>query len=335
MNLKLRPTLLLVCLTSSFLLGCPGALRADEPVYENRTLTSWMEELGSSPSCLDGMGIDKIRLMEEKKRAAEQAIRAMGTEAVPPLLNRLTASFGTPHPDEGQRIIGAFRALGAQARPAIPDLIKLLTPAYEAAHRSLSESDAQLKESQAIAAATVLRIIGEAAIDPLLAALRSKDPQTRFGAAMALENFGRYGTDVLPDLINALEDENKNVRWRAARTIGDLRQMPEISVPALARRVSDDPAVNVRLYAISALNKFGGDAIAALPQLSRAANDADAYVGSEAKEVLGKVKAAADQRVADQRVADQRVADQRVADQRVADQRSADQRSADQKAAGN
>ena len=289
--MKLQLQRLLVCLAcfSSAGLCLAGPLatgekpagvheKPAEPCYEGRTLSSWLEDFAYTGER------DSV-----KRQPAERAIRAMGTKAIPGLVGRLRSATTLEEIDDNWCVIDAFEALGAEARPAIPELIELLAPAYDAAKQSPSEPDGQANDRRSLAAVYALRSIGDDSVPPLVEALRSEHVKIRFGAAMALSYFRRFAEVTLPALITALGDENYSVRWRAARTIGELHSRPDLSVPALARRVSDDPAFAVRLYAMMALKRFGPAAVQAIPALRQAANEKNGSVRSEAKAALEKI----------------------------------------------
>jgi phosphate uptake regulator len=234
----------------------------DEPVYEGRALTSWLQDLaiGRYPDM-------------EKHRNATQAIRAMGSDALPMLTDRLKVG-AIPADEDADSIqdlhtLSALEALGAEARPAIPDLIKLLAPAYDDARRSLSEPGARLGHRKSTAAANALRAMGDVSIPPLIEALKSEKTSLRFGAAVALGNYHRQAKDVVPALVKAIEDRDVDVRWMVCRSLGVLRAMPELVVPALTKRMHDDPKESVRWYATYALAKFDTKAIHKTPLESK------------------------------------------------------------------
>lgn len=281
MMARLRSFLLLF-----FLVVCQQTLRADEPAYQERTVSSWLQDfaIGRFPDM-------------EKHRAAVRAIRVIGAEALPVLTEELRATSSTSDFAQDIHIVSAFRALGAEARPAIPTLIELLAPAYDAARESLSETDAQLKDRKSGTAALALQAIGQESVSPLIEALDAEEIKIRFGAAMALEYFPRQAKDTVPALIKALNDKDCDVRWRAARSIGTLRAMPKLSVPALVKRLRDDPAANVRCYAIMALGKFGRKAEASAPALRMATSDPDSAIRDYARKALEKVEPSRSQKV--------------------------------------
>lgn len=258
------------------------SLHADEPMCQGRTVSSWLQDFayGQFPDM-------------DKHRAAERAIRSIGADAIPVLTERLKVSSASLDQVQDMHTVSAFDALGTQARPAIPVLVELLAPAYDAARESPSEPNAQLTSRKTVSAALALQAIGQASVGPLINALTAEDVKIRFGAAMAMEYFPRSEEDVVPALVKTLEDKDCDVRWRAARSIGTLHAMPELSVPALAERLRNDPATNVRCYAIFALAKFGDKAEASVPDLTRAAADSDSVIRSYARDALKAIDPAA------------------------------------------
>jgi HEAT repeat protein len=279
---------LLLCLASSFLVVWQQTLRADEPAYQERTVSSWLQDFAT------GRYPDM-----EKHRIAVQAIRAIGADALPVLTERLRSTSSSLDRVQDGHTVSAFQAIGAEARPAIPVLIELLAPAYDAARESLSEPNAELNHRKSEAAAHALQAIGQDSVCPLIKALAAEETNIRFGAAMALAYFPPQAKDTVPALIKALEDNDCDVRWRATRSIGTLRAMPELSVPALAKRLRDDPATNVRCYAIMALGKFGTTAKTSIPDLRKAATDPNGAIRSYAHAALEQVEPAANEKLND------------------------------------
>jgi hypothetical protein len=113
-----------------------AVLRAREPVYQGKTLIAWLQEATQSDA-------DSV---ERDKPAAVNAIRQIGMDALPELLNLVAAkdtklrkfllNFEREHPDiplqlrktEDYHEMAAcgLYVLGPRARPAVPALIKLL-----------------------------------------------------------------------------------------------------------------------------------------------------------------------------------------------------------------
>ncbi|HQU43472.1 MAG TPA: HEAT repeat domain-containing protein [Pirellulales bacterium] len=261
-------------------------LNAAEPVYQGRTLNSWLEDLayGRYPDM-------------EKDRLATEAIRAIGADALPLLIKRFQVP---PHlteemaeqMDDYQALsqsLSALRILGDRASPAIPALIERLAPARRAT--SLSGPLALRLGRRTTFAALALSEIGEKSVAPLIAALSAEEVDTRFGAAMALEYFKKYADRAVPALIKAMADSDKDVRWRAARSLGCQRSLPKLSLPALAKLLREDPEANVRIYAIGAIEKFGSEAEIALADLSAATRDTNSVVRDSARTALAHLQA--------------------------------------------
>lgn len=98
-----------------------------------------------------------------------------------------------------------------------------------------------------------------AAFAELSAALKSEDDHTRWGAAQGLADLG--DKKAVQPLIAALGHPERNTRWKAARALGVLKD--DRAVDALAGAARSDKNKNVRLAAIEALGRIGGDKAAA------------------------------------------------------------------------
>jgi len=97
-------------------------------------------------------------------------------------------------------------------------------------------------------------------IDYSVASLREtlrnhKDPNMRYWAAQSLGKFGEKAGEAVPDLIDALRDEDKMVRMGAGYALGELGAAAGDAVPAL-QEASKDPEQEVRDAAASALKQI-------------------------------------------------------------------------------
>jgi HEAT repeat protein len=101
-------------------------------------------------------------------------------------------------------------------------------------------------------AASTLGRIGEPAVPSLMDAINSENPNLRWRAAIAL---GKMGTPAVDPLIDVLESRNASVRvpvtWALAE-IGDAR-----AVPPLLRVLREDQSECCRVMAGAALLKIG------------------------------------------------------------------------------
>src|ERR1043166_198291 len=198
-----------------------------EPVYEGRRLSVWLEEFNKTGGTRDS------------NRKAREAIRQIGTNAIPILLATLRCEdsrfkltlvawtrklplFRSSFTSAQQRRIRAFLALdalGSAATPAVPELISLL---------------------------------------------KATDYQIRDLSAQALGSIRVPEHLVVPALTNALNDSNLRVRMSIEESLGRIRKAPEMSVPALAAMLgSADVAERQRV--LVALSHFGSDSRSAWP----------------------------------------------------------------------
>jgi HEAT repeat protein len=254
--------------------------RLREPAYHDLPLSAWLARY--SP--------------ERDSPETDEALRAMGTNAIPTLLENLRArdsrlrltvpALGiryTPAEVRHARAQKGFTALGANASNAVPDI----TAIYE---RDLSSSSRH-------AAANALVEIGPAAkgaIPALISSAASTNSEVRAFAVYTLGRMALEPERVNPVLIRALQDPDREVRYDAAFGLGALAFMggdAKCAVPALVQTLKDsygtaraaaamvvpaliealrDPAVFGRVQAASALGQFGtngGAAVAALTEL--------------------------------------------------------------------
>jgi len=213
-----------------------------EPVYEGRPLSSWLYHHVPSSAAIPGYN-------SAGWKKADEAIRHIGTNAIPTLLEMIRAKdrprFVLKLKETAQRLglpqkiyvyaswrheeaEYAFEMLGTNAVSAVPELIRI----YE---RNISAS------SQAC-------------------------------AAQALGHIGRGAQAALPALIRRFTHTNDEVRFRAVSTVMYIGGQPDVVVPALTSALKD-PNIYVRWNALVGLNGFGGVARPAVPEILKMLND--------------------------------------------------------------
>jgi hypothetical protein len=255
--------------------------RAHGPVYQGKPLSVCLENY------FDRDGNETTR---EQERAADLAVQHIGTNALPLLIEMIKAKDSRfksklidllakqrwikihilPAGVLQARAMMAFRALGTTARPAIPDLARLLNDG-ETVARVLSE-------------------IGAESIPVLTNALVHADARVRANAITALGDYPRTPENSTPLkpaeqsaidsatpgiihlLLNRLKDPDADVRGRAAETLGFFAKEPTLSVPALLQLL-DDKDDWPRKLAVGAIGRFRAQAKSALPGLLRALKD--------------------------------------------------------------
>jgi HEAT repeat protein len=118
-----------------------------------------------------------------------------------------------------------------------------------------------------------------------------KDPRSRvrLAAANVIENLGPEARHLGPQLIESLRDRNSFVRWVAARGLGRIGSPPVAGTIEGLGRLTHDPDLSVRAAVSYALEQFGPDAEAAVPDLLREANRGDAEVRQAVLKALGAI----------------------------------------------
>jgi len=266
-----------ICGAIGFLRGC---LNPAEPVWQGKKLSQWLTECDSG---------DPRDLSE----SARTAIRAMGANALPYLLRMISTTdskskmklrewagkgsiiwrWTTPS-HYNSRISGAagIEALGEDAPPATPELIKLLNG-----------------EETEYPAALGLGAIGRPAVPLLLQTLTNQSAWTRMAAVQAL-NFMHGAEQAIPDLLRCLDDPDPGVREGAAIALGDMQKQPDRVVPRLMERLADTNST-VRADAALAIGLFEAQARMAVPKLIELQDDVSEEVRQKAAAAVKKVGA--------------------------------------------
>lgn len=260
MNQRLR--IAIVCLLLA-VFGLAGwfVLRSPEPEYQGKRLSRWLWELEVSPDTVS-----------RSYKESVQAIRALGTNALPWLLGRLTArdsawkvqSVGWVQDTlsldledslasvQRRRAVMGFQVLGRIAEPAIPQLTALVSkPDVETASSALT---------------ALAGIGGPWTIAPLMAAITNGNSSVSLPAAATLGSLRARAHAAVPALIGLLQSPDPALRTTAARALGEIAMDPDRTLPALSRVLSDTNGL-VQFSAAVALSQFGKVAESALPAI--------------------------------------------------------------------
>jgi hypothetical protein len=235
-----------------------------EPTYEGHTLTYWLQE--------NWYGGPE----------AVAALNAIGTNTLPflikgiknpqdPLPSPPTEEWKKAHPTVGLAllIVKAFKALGDQAAPLVPELTRLTQDPSPIVADNALES---------------LVLMGTNGFPAVFAALHNPKHPYRGRAAALLGAAHFLGSNAEPavvELVAALNDPALD--QAAAHALGELKLRPDIVVPALARcleKTNSDP--NLRAIAAISLIWFEEKSAPALPYLTNALNDPDPDVRKQA-----------------------------------------------------
>ena len=222
-----------------------------EPEYHGRTVSQWIEQLGSG----------------DANNEAWEALRHFGAAAVPYIIRELD---GTPR--QRFKAMMACQAVGSPAASgAMPALVRVLDSGGSHADQS---------------ARLLVEIGGTQHLPALIRNLQNPNNDTRRGVMIALGELRTQASPAVPDLLLLLQEPG--VDGAAADALGKLQSSPESVVPALLNAAEHgDPSL--RRHSIEALGQFGSAAREALPAITRALTDAEARVRSAATNALRRI----------------------------------------------
>lgn len=244
-----------------------------EPSYQGRSLSSWLQDFSADNT--------------NAVLRAETAVSAMGTNALPFLMDIISAeksslreylenlaeqspvrvSFLKRNSTRTLEAAAAINALGTLADPAFSSLTNLFYTRH-----------------------TVSAGIGSKGTQFLINVTTNENssaPVVKI-ATLALGEARSDFDIVVPTLITILNTTNSFARVNAATSLGSLHQKSEIAIPALIKNLDDaDPLLCN--YIISAIGEFGPDAKAAVPILIKAQNSEGEMIRQRATEALQKI----------------------------------------------
>ncbi len=242
-----------------------------EPEYQGQKLTAWLRLVELSTGS-----------PRPETETAIQAVRAIGTNAVPTLLRMLAAEDpswrvrtvnwfqealninlrGTLASTDRARAFLGFQILGRAGSPAIPELAARLTNAPPAV------AD--------FAFLALTEINDAAAVPVLLGALTNANPILHLAAATALGQLRGLARDAVPALEERLQSTDATLRIAAIRAIGQIGTGSDRTVATLIQSLSDTNT-RVRAATAMALAAFGTRAEAALPWLQTLPDEGDQF----------------------------------------------------------
>jgi HEAT repeat protein len=254
----LRKTIL-VCIAVWAAAACP--LFADEPRYDGKTLSEWLETKTYLPGTKE---VDPAREAQVKV-----AVRAIGTNALPYLLDWLAA-------DE-TRFRGSlgFSILGKAAAPAIPALSSMLTGT---------------NDDTAPRAAMALESMGAPGRAVLRDAFTSRYLVVPNAAVIAMvDDLRAIVQPALPLLTRDLDSKNAYFRWRAAVIFSEIRGQSTL-VPKFVNLLND-PEPGIRCAALQVLEYAESLRLSAVQTISALLPDSDPQVRHQALLALRRFKA--------------------------------------------
>ena len=196
-----------------------------EPSFEGKHLSVWLDEFEASIPKPEYNGNQQMR------SRAENAVRKLGTNSMPWLLQELNAKEKTkgdelpPNYTSGEaikrrwRATAAFEILGSTAKDAAPQLILLL-------------DDKQTSYT----AARALGGIGAVSIPVLTQALTNVHACARESSARVLGLFGAKAQTAVPALVQCTKDPDSSVRGFAAFALKQIERDATTNVGATTNR---------------------------------------------------------------------------------------------------
>jgi HEAT repeat protein len=239
-------------------------LRTERELKELRSIVDELNDMEDWQNRLQAI----TRLLKVKKTTE------FHDEAIPVLIEKLS----DPHHLVRQAAIPALGDIGPSAKPAIPELRRILlegndserkaavyslgkigfesAPASKEMIELLRSNDAELEK----AIGWALGIIGPDILNDLMKGAADPHSGVKRGCLQAIGNMGPVAIPAMDNLVQGLTDEDPTVRLEAAKAIGNLRAAPEITscIPALTASL-DDPDPDVRWTVAEALRKIGTD----------------------------------------------------------------------------
>lgn len=188
--------------------------------------------------------------------------------------------FGSPGWEKADE---ALRAIGTNAIPTLLTMIRAKDPPrfmakiMETANRHgltwIRHRDAEMQQEEADYAFGILGTNAAGAVPELIRIYEQNPaPASQAYAARALGHIGPPARPALPGLIRRFADPDASVRFYAVSAVMQIGGDPAVVVPALTSALKD-PSVNVRWNALSGLSRFGSRARPAAPEILRMIDD--------------------------------------------------------------
>jgi HEAT repeat protein len=296
---KKQPRFILLLFTIATLLLLWFLLTPRTPSYQGRSLSSWLAQLddGDHNSSLSWSPWSKHTHGSNSQAVAANAIRQMGTNTIPILLSDLTkkdpesliklenylrklnwfsSSWLSNHIEQQKNLRHqaalALDALGPDAKPALPQLIKAFyagEPKQATIAMAAIGPEGWTELTKAITNSNELLAINgiwgmgmhAASVPGTVECLIQNLTNTISGgigplSAWALGEIKHPAEQIVPALTTALQSPNKDTRWSSADSLGKFGHQATNALPALLKALEEDPDSNVRTHATNAIKKI-------------------------------------------------------------------------------
>jgi hypothetical protein len=256
----------------------------NEPRYKGRSLSDWVlsypDSSGEAEPAIQAIGTNAIpwllRWMQYEPSPARRRVRSVYRVLPGWLRNRqtvvnlLTGRAGMLCGMSPQ----AFAALGTNSAPAVPELVRL----------------SQGTNAASLMAVFALSNMGETGLSAILTIMTNGSPQQRMLTGGSLQNIlPRYtnASIAVPALLVWLRDPGPSFARIAANSLSQLKSDPTNVVPQLVAALQH-PDADVRRSVIWALDSYGDPA--SVSSVSNCLHDPDFNVREEATNTLKRLR---------------------------------------------
>jgi HEAT repeat protein len=227
-----------------------------EPVYQGKPLSVWLQECRA-----------------DYRGPAHDAVRQIGTNAIPTLLKMLTK--------KDSLVVSKLSDLWdrhIQDSPHLPGWFR---------HPSWYENRAWCLRGEALLGFDILGANAQQAVPALIAIYeRNISPDDKAKTGYSLNAIGPEAQRMaIPSYLRAAASPDAWVRWVALLALSEVRVEPRLVVPALAKSLGD-PNLPGPVLAARALAEFGTNAQQAVPALLPLLSDPNVIVRSTATNAL-------------------------------------------------
>ena len=125
-------------------------------------------------------------------------------------------------------------------------------------------------------------------ITKLLALLQDEDPEVRWRAARALGELGNSSETIVSTLLAQLQNKNSEVRWKATRALGELGNSSETVLKSLLARLEDNDS-ELRCSAARVLGNLRNSSETVVSALLARLQDTDSELRGWAASALGNL----------------------------------------------
>jgi len=236
MNVRHKKLTGVVALMAVVILLAWRFLPSPEPAYNGKSLSAWAQQYGSNNWRSGGA---------PAAREAETAIRQMGTDAIPYLLDLIQV-----------RDSNVKKSLRVVIPPSWHDRLHL-KDFSETIRRTGADGLAALGTNAATALPKLIEVATHHPVE-----------DGRYVAVHAISTLNATAEPAVPFLIQCLTNAYFNIRADAAWGLGYIERQPQIVVPALVQYLESartSPHMTERMASIDSLAHFGTNAKPAAP----------------------------------------------------------------------